>query len=139
MNPLLQSALGAIIRWGLTFLSGYLVSKGVWTQEESAVYVTAAVTGLLTLLWALWKRYVDERLVNTALAMPGGATRNEAKQVVAEGSAPPATVKAQHAPFLVGEPNPKDVPAFTFAPTDGKLPSAVILKDSTPPQDVDKH
>jgi hypothetical protein len=106
MNPLLQSALGAIIRWALTFGAGYLVSKGIWTQEESAVYVTAAVTGVLTLLWAVWKRYRDERLVNTALAMPGGATRTEAHEVIAAGAAPPASVKANHIPFLEGTPNP---------------------------------
>lgn len=106
MNPLFQSALGAIIRWGLTFVAGYFVSKGVWTQEAASIYISAAATGLLTLAWALWKRYIDERLVNTALAMPTGTTRMEAKEVIANGEAPPATVLAHHAPFLEGKPNP---------------------------------
>ena len=53
MNPLLQAALGAILRWGLAFLAGYLVKIGIWTGTEADTYVTAGALAVLALAWSL--------------------------------------------------------------------------------------
>jgi type VI protein secretion system component VasK len=107
MNPVVQAALGAILRWILTSGATFLVAKGIWTEDESKLYVGAAVVALLTLLYSVWNQYVKTRLINTALAMPSGSTRREAERAVSAGVAPPADVPSNQAPFLVGEANPK--------------------------------
>jgi hypothetical protein len=107
MNPVIASMIGTLVRFGFTFVSGYLVAKGVWTPAEAATYTTAVVLGGTALIWALWEKYVKNRLINTALALPQGSTRVEAQKVIDAGYAPPAGVKENHAPFLQTQNNPR--------------------------------
>jgi len=79
MNPLLQAALGSVLRWLLAILAGYLVKKGIWTDSEAATYVTAGALGLLSIGWALWDRYKTRVKLLTALSLPEGSTENELK------------------------------------------------------------
>ncbi len=109
MNPALLGILGALVRWLLTIVGTFLVSKGILTQDEASGYMlelTGVVIALLVAGWAMWVPYIKQKLVNTSLAMPSGSTMNEAKQVIASGAAPPASVQADHAPFLKGQVNP---------------------------------
>lgn len=57
MNPLIQAALGSVLRWGLTIAAGWLVNAGVWSSGEATTYVAGAVLGLLALGWSLWEKY----------------------------------------------------------------------------------
>ena len=56
MNPMLASALGAFIRWGLNAIVPFLVAQGIWTPEESTAYVTGATLSILSLIWIFWTK-----------------------------------------------------------------------------------
>ena len=58
---LLQQAIGSVLRFALAWASGYLVSKGVWTEQEAGAYVEAAAAALamalISLGWSVWQKY----------------------------------------------------------------------------------
>lgn len=62
MSPMLQAALGAIIRHSLTLAAGYLVSKGVWSQDAAGTYIEAATLGALSLGWSLYQKWKMHQL-----------------------------------------------------------------------------
>ena len=104
MNPVLTAALWSVIRHLMTLLAGYLVAHGVWAHEDSQRYVpeltAAVVMGLTAVGAAIYNKYKQKRLVNTALAMPSGATVEETRKVIAEGKAAPATLLETSSPRL---------------------------------------
>jgi hypothetical protein len=83
MNPMFQAALGAILRHFLTIIAGGLVARGIWTQEEAATYVGAAVLAALGLGWSLWAKYRDRLFRDQAMAMPAGVTEDQVKSAMA--------------------------------------------------------
>jgi len=89
MNPVLQAALGSILRWALALGAGYLVERGVWSEGEATTYVGATVLALLSLLWSLWAKYHDRIKFLTALDMHAGATEADVKAVIADGMGTP--------------------------------------------------
>jgi hypothetical protein len=89
VNPVVQSALGSILRWALALGAGYLVEHGVWSEGEATTYVTAAVLALLSLLWSLWQKYHERVKFLTALDMHAGATEADVKAVIADGMGTP--------------------------------------------------
>ncbi len=99
MNPLALAALGSILRWGLGLVAGFFVSKGVWSDADAATYVTAIVTGILTLGWSLWNKYKDRIHVLTALTLPEGSTENELKAQVKAGATPPVSTAPDTIPI----------------------------------------
>lgn len=68
MNPMLQEALGSIIRSGLMIFAGYLVTSGIWTPEAATTYVAGATVAILTLAWSVWQKYKSRIKLVTALA-----------------------------------------------------------------------
>jgi hypothetical protein len=76
MNPVAAAAIGAILRWGLAFLAGYLVQAGIWQATEAEGYVAAAVLGLLGLGWSLWQKYHDRIKFLAALHAPAGTSED---------------------------------------------------------------
>lgn len=92
MNPILQAALGSILRFFLAMGAGYLVKAGVWTGSDAETYVTAAALGLLTLGWSLWNKYKERQKLLTAIALPNLATEEEVVAHIADGKpTPPVT------------------------------------------------
>lgn len=83
MPPLLQAALTAILRQALTLGAGYLVSRGIWTQEEMKTYVGALVLFALSFGWSLWGKYRSRLSFLTALE---STTENEVKAKIATGT-----------------------------------------------------
>lgn len=77
MNPILQAALGSILRHFLTIAGGALVSKGIWTEGELTTYVTGFVVLILGLVWSIWNKYKSRSKILTALTMPEGSTEDE--------------------------------------------------------------
>lgn len=106
MNPIYVEAIKAVLRWLFTFVAGYFVAKGVWTDEQAVLIVGAAATGAITLGLAIWNQYFKQKLINTSLALPQGSTQEMAQVAIKQGVAPPANIDADKAPFLKGEKNP---------------------------------
>ena len=101
MNPILQAALGSILRWALALLAGYLVKAGIWTGSAAETYVAAATLALLALGWSLWQKYHSRIRFLTALAMPLGATENDVKYQVATGATPALNTGADAVPKVL--------------------------------------
>lgn len=74
MPTILSAALGAILRHVLTMGAGYLVAQGIWTKDESALYVGGATIFLLTLGWSVWQKVSAKRLQLVAQTMGPGVT-----------------------------------------------------------------
>lgn len=102
MNPMLQAALGAILRWGLTILATLFVNHGIWTQSEAAGYVVGASLGLLTLGWTLWNKYKGRVKFLTALKMQPGTTEAQVEARVASTLPnPPVSTPKDMAPLIL--------------------------------------
>lgn len=89
MNPILQSAIGSILRWALMIGAAFLVRHGIWTTSESGGYVEAGVAALLALGWSLWQQYKSRVKFLTAL-MPGPRTEAEVIAHIASGATTPS-------------------------------------------------
>jgi len=90
MNPILQAALGSIVRFFLAALFGYVVKAGIWSASEAETYVGAGTLAVLGLGWSLWAKYRDRIKLLTALSMPHGVTENDVKEHIANGGATPS-------------------------------------------------
>lgn len=90
MNPLVQEALGSILRFGLAIGAEWLVEHGVWTQGNASIYVTAASLGILSLGWSFWSKYKSRIHLLTALTMPPGTTEAALRAQIKAGLPTPA-------------------------------------------------
>lgn len=95
MNPLLQEALGSIVRAGLQIVAGYVVAVGIWTPEDASKYVAAGALAVVALGWSLYQKYASRGTLLSALASPKALTENKAKQLSGLSSAPSITT-AKH-------------------------------------------
>jgi hypothetical protein len=102
MPPILQEALGSIVRTGLVFLAAYLIKAGIWTEEEAGRYITAGVVLILTVGWSLWQKYRSRQKLNVALATPHTMTEKAAEAAVARGEAPSVTTPKAEIPKSAG-------------------------------------
>jgi hypothetical protein len=101
MNPLLQAALGSIIRYGLALGAGYLVKAGIWTGSDAETYIAVGTMGMLSLGWSLWAQYKDRIVLLTALTMPRGMTENDVKQHISSGGlTPPISTPKDEVPTM---------------------------------------
>jgi hypothetical protein len=89
MNPILQAAVGSILRYALMVLAAFLVKKGIWSDSAAEGYVEAGVIALLALGWSLWKNYQSRSHLMVALTLPVGSTENDVKAKIASGDAIP--------------------------------------------------
>lgn len=83
MNPLLQQALGGILRAGLQIVAGVLVAKGIWSSTEAETYVAGAVLAMLTFGWSMWVKYKGRLRFLKAMELPEGVTEEQVKREVA--------------------------------------------------------
>lgn len=90
MNPLLQQALGSIIRAILAGGAAWLVERGVWTKADSQTYLAAGALAVLSIGWSIWQKYKSRISFLTALSLPAGSTQMDVKEAVAAGAVPPA-------------------------------------------------
>ena len=100
MNPLLKEALESAARSLLKIIAGYLVARGIWSNEQAASYIAPAAVALVGLGLSLWKTYTSRRKLVTALAMPGGSTEQQVKIVIDNPRVvtPPVSLPKDQAP-----------------------------------------
>lgn len=96
MDPLTADFLGAIARWLLTVVMGYLVAHHVISEEQGATFAVGfahklAVSSplLLPLAWGLYRRYRDRIKFLTALESSPGVSEKEIKQTIKNGMGAP--------------------------------------------------
>lgn len=110
MNPVVQQIVASLVRSGLMALAGYLVARGVWTQDQADGYVKELVTILAPVVivlglaaWGAARAYFKQKMLVTAQAMPAGVTTSQVMAVAKSEQAPPASLAKHEAP----EPLPK--------------------------------
>lgn len=74
MNPVFSAAVGSILRHFLTMVATALVTRGIWTPEDSSTYVAAAALAIISLGWAMYQKYAAHSKVIEALSAPVGTT-----------------------------------------------------------------
>lgn len=104
MNPLLAEALGSIVRHVLTAGTGYLVARGIWTQEAATSYVMAGSIAIVGLGWALYQKYVARTKLVTALASPAITTEAAVEQKIAQGEQAAVTTPKTDRPHIETKP-----------------------------------
>ncbi len=100
INPLLAAAIGSVLRFVLAAAFGFLVQRGIWSEAEAALYLSAAVAGLLGLGWSLYQKYSSRLKLLTALAKPPATSEEQVEKMVAQGQAPPASLAKDEKPVL---------------------------------------
>lgn len=63
MPSFLGLALGALFRWGLAALGGYLVERGIWTTDINNEFAIGMAAMLVSLVWSLWQKFHLARLL----------------------------------------------------------------------------
>jgi uncharacterized membrane protein YjjB (DUF3815 family) len=81
MPPLLQSAIGSVLRAILIGWAGYFVSKGYWTEAEATTYASALVLFLLGFGWSLWQKYRAHLTILAALETPAGTSFERLQEI----------------------------------------------------------
>lgn len=84
MHPLVAQLLGALVRWALAFLAGYLVKAGIWTQPDAEQWAAAAAVALVALGWSLWQKYRHHLKFGIALDLPAGSSHADVDAALAE-------------------------------------------------------
>jgi hypothetical protein len=104
-NPMFQEAVKSLLRHVLTIGAGYLVARGIWTQDEATSYVGAAALALIGLGLALWDKYISRSKLVTALATPTLISEKQAATLASESreTRPPVSMPKDRIPYPVGE------------------------------------
>lgn len=129
MNPILQSALGSILRWALMLFAAFLVKHGIWSDSDAGKYVEAGVVALLTLGLSLWQKYKSRVKFLTALmpvAVGGPQTEAEVDAHIARGAPTPSlTTPVNTVPGVPGAPAAPSNPSVLTSPGDLKQKTTV--------------
>lgn len=78
---LFQKFFGSVTRYLLIGVAGYLVQKGVISEDLSTELLAAAAVGIPALIWGLWSKYKDQLHFLAALKLPANATKDDAKKL----------------------------------------------------------
>lgn len=93
-----KQILATFIRWALALVAGWLISKGIVSQEQIDSWMPELVAGivaaLVPLLWALWTRIAHRVGFLVALDLPSGSTQADVKDATASLSAGEKVSKA---------------------------------------------
>lgn len=80
-SAIAQKIIGSVIRHGLTLLGGYLVTSGWIDGSDWEKTAAGLATTLAALVWSLWQKRQQEKVIKTALSMPKGTTREHLEDV----------------------------------------------------------
>jgi hypothetical protein len=82
---LLKSIAGSVVRFLLTGIGTYLVSKGVIKGEDAEMLVAGAGVGIAALAWSLWEKYKSRLNFLAALSSSPTATEAEVREKAKAG------------------------------------------------------
>lgn len=71
---LIKGIIGSVIRFLLAGTVGWLVQRGVVTNEQGEMIIPAIVLGVITLAWAIFRKYRVQERIAVALALPARST-----------------------------------------------------------------
>lgn len=84
MDDLFAKYFAPFVRAGLQLVAGFLVSRGIFSADEGASFVTevgaALVLFVSALVWSLWQKAQAAKMVKVALVAPAGTSLAEVKE-----------------------------------------------------------
>ncbi len=99
-----QALIVSIVQSLLTNGGSWLVDHKLTTPDMVSPFVlNTMATALVLYGWNWVQEHRKRQQVNTALALPKGSTRDDIQTAIKDGTAPPASVPADRAPYLKGE------------------------------------
>lgn len=106
MPPMLFTFLGTLLRHVLTGLGTYLVTKGIFTNEEMEIYIGAFVAVVLGAGWSLWEKHKDRIKMKIAQALSRPVSDSELL-VIAKTHTVTTPVKGEP-PIIVPKPTSEE-------------------------------
>ena len=94
VTPLIQKAIGTLVRHGLTILGAWLVENGLTTGDDWMTLSMKASPILVSLVWSLWQKYGSTLLQSVLHDLPAGASANSIRNELAATSFSENVVKA---------------------------------------------
>lgn len=79
---LIKGVIGSLVRFALAGAVGWLVQRGVITGEQGAAIIPAVAVGVITIAWAVWRKYKIQQRIAIALALPAGSTPEQLDKAV---------------------------------------------------------
>lgn len=71
---LIKGIIGSLVRFALGGAVGYLVNKGLITEDQGTALIPAVILGVITVVWAIWRKYKIQQRISVALALPAGSS-----------------------------------------------------------------
>jgi fluoride ion exporter CrcB/FEX len=81
---LIKGIIGSIVRFLLAGAVGWLVQRGIITGEQGAALIPAIVLGVITVAWAIWRKYKIQQRIAVALSLPAGSGPETLDRAVSE-------------------------------------------------------
>lgn len=82
VGNLIKGIIGSLVRFVLAGAVGWMVQRGLITGEQGAMIIPAVVLGVITVTWAIWRKYKIQQRIATALALPAGASPDQLDKAV---------------------------------------------------------
>jgi hypothetical protein len=73
-SNLIKGIIGSLVRFVFAGAVGWLVQRGVITGDQGEMLIPAIVLGVITVAWAVWRKYKIQQRIAVALALPAGST-----------------------------------------------------------------
>ena len=83
---LLKSLAGSVVRWLLTAVGAWLVSKNIVSESDFNQVVVGIAAGGAALAWSFWNKYKHRLLLLLALDLPAGTSEEVAKRKADNGT-----------------------------------------------------
>ena len=79
---LVKGIIGSLVRFGLGGVVAWLVQKGLVTPDQGEMIIPAVILGVVTVAWAIWRKYKIQQRIAVALALPKGSTPEQLDNAV---------------------------------------------------------
>jgi hypothetical protein len=96
---LIKGIIGSLVRFLFAGIVGGLVTAGVITAQQGELLIPAITLGVITVVWAIWRKYKIQERIALALSLPAGSDPERLEQAVQSKN--PPTLRTVAVPFLI--------------------------------------
>jgi len=83
-GALIKGIIGSLVRFGLGGVVAWLVQKGLITGEQGEMIIPAVILAVITVAWAIYRKYKIQQRIAVALELPAGSDADRLDRAVAE-------------------------------------------------------
>jgi hypothetical protein len=71
---LIKGIIGSLVRYALGGFTLWLAQHGLLTETQAGALLEALIVVVITVTWAVWRKYKVQQRIATALALPAGSS-----------------------------------------------------------------